>query len=131
VQTVGLTLNLPYVAITLQEGDTFPPAAFFGAPREAEQVVRLPLVAQHELVGELVLAPRTPGEAFTPADQRLLDDLSRQIGVAVYAIRLTADLKRLTIDLQRSRERLVTAREEERRRLRRDLHDGLGPQLAS
>jgi len=38
---------------------------------------------------------------------------------------------RLTADLRRARERLVMAREEERRRLRRDLHDGLGPQLAS
>src|ERR687886_511712 len=50
--------------------------------------------------------------------------LARQAGVAAYAVRLTADL-------QRSRERLVLAREEERRRLRNDLHDGLGPQLAS
>lgn len=58
-------------------------------------------------------------------------DLAPQIGIAVHAARLTTDLQRLTIDLQSSRERLVTAREEERRRLRRDLHDGLGPQLSS
>src|SRR5215217_1793849 len=55
-------------------------------------------------------------------DRWLVEDLARQAGVAAHAARLTADL-------QRSRERLVTAREEERRRLRRDLHDGLGPQL--
>ncbi|MGH2689484.1 MAG: sensor histidine kinase, partial [Actinomycetota bacterium] len=41
-----------------------------------------------------------------------------------------ANAVRLTRDLQRSRERLVRSREEERRRLRRDLHDGLGPALA-
>jgi signal transduction histidine kinase len=88
-------------------------------------------VYQHETVGQLLLAPRAPGETFSPADRRLLDDLAREAGVAVYAVRLTTDLQRSAADLQRSRERLVTTREEERRRLRRDLHDGLGPTLAS
>jgi signal transduction histidine kinase len=54
------------------------------------------------------------------------------------AFRASADLKeanreleQANTELQRSREGLVSAREEERRRLRRDLHDGVGPQLAA
>jgi signal transduction histidine kinase len=129
VETVKESLKLPYTAITLKQDDSFAVAAASGTP--IDEPLRLPLVYQNEMVGQLLLGPRAPGESFSSADRRLLDDLAREAGVAVHAVRLTTNLQRMTADLQRSRERLVNTREEERRRLRRDLHDGLGPTLAS
>ena len=121
VETVAQALKVPYAAINLrQEGEHFTTAAEHGTPKGEH--LSLPLVYQRETVGHLIVAPRAPGEIFSPADVRLLEDLARQVEMAVHAVRLTADL-------QHSRERLVTTREEERRRLRRDLHDGLGPTL--
>jgi signal transduction histidine kinase len=137
VETIAQALKLPYVAIALLPEQ----APLTGTGAEVPDIVassgmptidpvRVPLVYQAETVGSLLLATRA-GDTFGQAGSRLLADLPRQAGVAVYAVRLTTHLQHLTESLQHARERLVTTREEERRRLRRDLHDGLGPALAS
>jgi signal transduction histidine kinase len=128
VRTVREALKVPYVAVDLARDGVFETAAAAGEPVPDSQ--SFPLVYGGEKIGRLVLGPRTGEEAFSPADRRLLGDLVHQIGVAAHAVRLTDEAIRLSADLQRSRGRLITAQEEERRRLRRDLHDGLGPQLA-
>lgn len=123
VETVAQALKLPYVAVALrQEGEPAELLVAHGKP--PAQVESFPLLYQGEPLGRLDAAPRAAGEQLTAGDRHLLADIAHQAGPAVHALLLTADL-------QRSRTRLVTAREEERRRLRRDLHDGLGPQLAT
>jgi signal transduction histidine kinase len=125
VETVVQALKLPYVAIRLHQVDeSTPPIASGSPPESGATLAVLPLIYQGDEVWQLLAAPR-PGEAsLSPADLRLLGDLARQAGIAVHAAQAT-------LALRQARERLVSAREEERRRLRRDLHDGLGPRLAS
>ena len=122
VDTVAQALKLPFVAIALAEATGFRIVGEFGRP-SGEPLI-LPMVYQGDTVGRLMVSWRGPNEPFGRSEVDLLEDIAQQAGAAAHTVRLTRDL-------QRSRERLVTAREEERRRLRRELHDGLGPELAS
>ncbi|HSN75946.1 MAG TPA: hypothetical protein VL334_12800, partial [Anaerolineae bacterium] len=130
VETIAQALKLPYAAIALLDGGQPVVVAVYPSQASAlaqPMVATLPLTYQGEPAGQLLLAPHSPDAPFSVADQRLLSDVARQAGVVAHAVQLQRDLQHLAGDLQQARERLVTTREEERRRLRRDLHDGLGP----
>lgn len=116
VDTVAESLRLPYVAIEL-------PGISVSRGVLMSDVRRWPLLDDEERLGELVVGARA-GERMTADEARLIGDLARQAGVAVRAVRLNAALRK-------ARDELVIAREEERRRVRRDLHDGLGATLGA
>lgn len=119
VQTVSTALRLPYAAVML--GDDPVPAAYHGNPTEV--TVELPLRHASEPVGLLTVGLPDGHRYLDPADERLLLSFARQAGTAVHAVRLARDLRL-------SHDRLAAARDEERHRIRRDLHDQLGPTLA-
>lgn len=115
------SLRLPYVAVTGVDGLVHAQAGTLTAGHSS---VRVPLVVSGTPVGWLVAQERAPREGLGPRDTALLEQVAQPAGLAVHASRLDADLRA-------SHERLRSVREAERGRLRRDLHDGLGPTLGA
>jgi signal transduction histidine kinase len=126
VAAIRSALRLPYVAVSAggeivaSDGVIAGTSGFPASTRDA--VVPVDLSYGGTAVGSLLVGLRSGESGLSVADRNVLALVAVPLAVAVHATRLSAEL-------QASRERLVAAREEERRRLRRDLHDGLGPTL--
>lgn len=123
VATVAETLRVPYAAIETFDLDGNPLKAEWGE-RRATRREEVALLYGGTGVGTLLLEARVGDQSLQDDDRALLAELAPHIAVAVHAVAVGAAL-------QRSRRQLVTVLEEERRRLRRDLHDGLGPALTA
>lgn len=89
-----------------------------------------PVRHQGELFGALSVT-KAPNEALTAAEAKLLEDLAHQAGLVLRNVQLTADLVERLEELRASRQRLVAAQDETRRRLERNLHDGAQQQLVA
>jgi signal transduction histidine kinase len=90
----------------------------------------LPVNHRGELLGALSLTkPR--GERLTPGEEKLATDLSSQAGLVLRNVRLTQELLLRLDELQASRQRIVAAQDQERRRLERNIHDGAQQQLVA
>jgi len=113
------SIRVPHVAVELVNGRVLAEAG-----DRAPEGGRVALVRSGNLLGHLVVGRRSVSEPLTDRDLHLLQDLAGHAGTAVRAALLDAELRD-------SYERLLVVREHERARLRRDLHDGLGPALGA
>lgn len=120
VDGIAEGLRVPYVAVVLAPREH--PERSAGT-RRPWPVTSLDLVHRGTTIGSLLVQQRAPDEPWTRRERELLGALAVQAAAPAATVGLISDL-------QQARERLVTAREEEKRRLRKDLHDGVGPVLS-
>jgi two-component system, NarL family, sensor kinase len=115
-------LRLAFVRLDLIMPGMTPLSVSRGASRQPDRV--MPLHAGKVHVGQLSLAVRPGLEPLGRADERLLDALGHVLASSAYNLGLQQALRKALAQA-------VTAREEERRNIRREIHDGIGPLLAA
>jgi signal transduction histidine kinase len=124
VDTAAESMRLPYAAIEIVTDNPSdqPWRVAHERGRRPAAVDAFAITVGDRLVGRLVAAPRRDAASLSPLDRRTLIDLARHSGVAAHVVALLTDLRV-------AQQRLLVAREEERHRIHRDLHDGIGPTL--
>lgn len=120
-ELIATELRLPYVLIEIEHSAWTESTAEFGAP--VGDLFALPLTYQGYPAGRLVVSGRRPSRPVSRRDRGVLLDVAKHAGAALHTARLLGDLRQ-------SLDRVLYAREEERRRLRHELHDSVGPILA-
>jgi signal transduction histidine kinase len=120
-ELIARELRLPYVYIEVTNSWGDLASTSYGT--EAEPTLRVPLTYQGYPAGEIVVSGRRPGQPVTERDRRALTEVARHAGAALHTGRLLRDLRQ-------SLDGALYARDEERRRLRHELHDSLGPIMA-
>ncbi|MCX5328738.1 sensor histidine kinase [Streptomyces sp. NBC_00140] len=119
--TVVESLRLPGASLVVHTHAGPRPVARAGEVGALQQ--HFDLLHHGALIGRLSVSPRGGEAALDALDTGILSSLANQAAPALASLRLQEELRS-------SREQIVTGREEERRHLRRDIHDGLGPTLA-
>ena len=143
-RVLGEGTNADLAEVWLRSGDSLQCAAAFPAATAMPSAVELngadlsipgadrSVLVRHqgEVLGALTVTKRR-GESITPIEVKLMDDLAHQAGLVLKNVGLTADLQARLVDLRASRQRLVAAQDDERRKLERNLHDGAQQHLVA
>jgi len=122
----GLGATWVRIRLVTDDGDlaASPMGAAGDVDGASEPVLSADLVRGDETLGRIEVGPRHHGD-YNDAERMLLRTVAGQAAASVANVRLTAQLAAQLVELTASRERLVAAQDDERRRLERDLHDGI------